>query len=858
MKVKVLKDTKGNVFTPKVSADSVYLSGSSTTLTNKLSSVDTTLSGKADKFTVSSSTPTATWGGTIVVGTVDGTDLKFKMPANPDTHYTAKNVVASSSTGTANVTAATSNPYINLIENGAVRSTHRISGSGATTVNTDTSGNIIVSSTNTTYSPATQSSNGLMSTTDKTKLDGIATGAEVNQNAFSNVKVGDVTVSADSKTDTLTLVAGSNVTITPDTANDKITIASSYVDTTYSAGTDLGLSKTTFNHANSGVSAGTYRSVTVNARGHVTAGTNPTTLSGYGITDAKIASGVITLGSNTITPLTSASTLAAGKVSGTLATSNIPNLDASKITTGTISVDRLPATALERCVVVADDTARFKLTTSSVQVGDTVKVTATKKMYMVIDSSKLSSEAGYEEYFTSTDWSTITNKPSSFTPATHSHAAATQSANGFMSAADKTKLDGIATGANKYTHPTYTAQSSGLYKITVDGTGHVSAATAVAKADITALGIPGAINVSSTTTGSGNAVTSVTASGSTITVTKGATFLTEHQDISGKLDKINVEYNKEISMGQSGYICIGKFPCYDSNITIYIDSSTSTTYHGVLIIATQNINTSGGGTITAHTYGDVSNTLTPALKLEYNNGSNSVNVYFKPQSWSKNLFHIRCNGLAGTPTDIATSVSSIPATANRAVTNLLKSALDGKAASSHTHTKSQITDFPTKMPASDVYAWAKAENKPPYSWSEITDKPSTFTPASHNHDDRYYTETEVNNLLANKANTFSVSSSNNTASWGSAVTVGTVAGTALKFTMPSNPNSDTKNTAGSTDTSSKIFLVGATSQAANPRTYSDNQVYATSGQLDANKFRVAEKVTLQYNSSTESLDFIFA
>ena len=39
-------------------------------------------------------------------------------------------------------------------------------------------------------------------------------------------------------------------------------------------------------HANSGVTAGTYRSVTVNAKGHVTAGSNPTTLAGYGITDA--------------------------------------------------------------------------------------------------------------------------------------------------------------------------------------------------------------------------------------------------------------------------------------------------------------------------------------------------------------------------------------------------------------------------------------------------------------------------------------------------------------------------------------------------------------------------------------------
>ena len=69
-------------------------------------------------------------------------------------------------------------------------------------------------------------------------------------------------------------------------------------------------------------------------------------------------------------------------------------------------------------------------------------------------------------------------------------AVATQSTNGLMSAADKTKLDGIAENANNYTHPGYTAQASGLYKVTVDSTGHVSAATAVAKSDITALGIP--------------------------------------------------------------------------------------------------------------------------------------------------------------------------------------------------------------------------------------------------------------------------------------------------------------------------------------------------------------------------------
>ena len=44
-----------------------------------------------------------------------------------------------------------------------------------------------------------------------------------------------------------------------------------------------------------------------------------------------------------------------------------------------------------------------------------------------------------------------------------------------------------------------------------------------------------------------------------------------------------------------------------------------------------------------------------------------------------------------------------------------------------------IKNKPTAMPASDVLAWAKAANKPSYSWSEITSKPNTFPPSSHNH-----------------------------------------------------------------------------------------------------------------------------
>lgn len=64
------------------------------------------------------------------------------------------------------------------------------------------------------------------------------------------------------------------------------------------------------------------------------------------------------------------------------------------------------------------------------------------------------------------------------------------SANDYTTA-EKTKLASIADGANKYVHPSYTAKTSGLYKVTVDATGHVSAVAAVTKGDITALGIPG-------------------------------------------------------------------------------------------------------------------------------------------------------------------------------------------------------------------------------------------------------------------------------------------------------------------------------------------------------------------------------
>lgn len=136
----------------------------------------------------------------------------------------------------------------------------------------------------------------------------------------------------------------------------------------------------------------------------------------------------------TATKLQAARTIAlSGAVTGSVSSdfgsnvtisTTLANFDASKIASGIISIDRLPKAALERLVVVANDTARFALTTATVQSGDTVKVTSTGKMYLIKDESKLNSEDGYEPYTasqaSSVPWSGVTGKPSTFAPPTSS------------------------------------------------------------------------------------------------------------------------------------------------------------------------------------------------------------------------------------------------------------------------------------------------------------------------------------------------------------------------------------------------------------------------------------------------------
>ena len=110
-----------------------------------------------------------------------------------------------------------------------------------------------------------------------------------------------------------------------------------------------------------------------------------------------------------------------------------------------------------------------------------------------------------------------------------------------------------------------------------------------------------------------------------------------------------------------------------------------------------------------------------------------------PQVWVNEVdrgYHSYSSVLTNVTVSYLTDISSVTALTEPAQTKFPVSwgEVTGKPTtfppSSHTHTKSQITDFPTSMPASDVYSWAKQAQKPAYSWSEISSKPTFATVAT--------------------------------------------------------------------------------------------------------------------------------
>ena len=417
--------------------------------------------------------------------------------------------------GTIYVSSDTGKMFVdNTDERDQIGIGYTLSKSGNTITLTGEDGSVsTVTDANTTYGDATTSASGLMSASDKTKLNNLDStiSAAIGAEASARQKQDQLLEQAiEDKLGADDIVAGSNVQVNHDEASGHVTISAT--DTKYSAGTGLGMISNGFYILNGGVGLNQLANDSVSEDKLVDGAVDTAKIANGAVTADKLAEGVIpevpevtlaSLGvtataqelnytdgvtSNIQTQLngkaavshthddryytesetddllagkanTSHTHSAANITSGTLALDRIPTITDAKIQgmsasklTGTIPQANLPS--------YVDDVLEYNGKSTFPESGESGKIyvdTSTNKTYR---------------------WS-----GSGYTEISASLALGTTSSTAFRG----------DYGNTAYQHATAkgSAFASGLYKITTNAQGHVTAATAVTKSDITALGIPG-------------------------------------------------------------------------------------------------------------------------------------------------------------------------------------------------------------------------------------------------------------------------------------------------------------------------------------------------------------------------------
>lgn len=445
-------------------------------------------------------------------------------------------------------------------------------------------------------------------------------------------------------------------------------------------------------------------------------------------------------------------------------------------------------------------------------------------------------------------------------------------------------------GKAAYTHAVTnkgSAFNSGFYKVTTNSEGHVTAATAVAKSDITALGIPGSDTTYSLTqnTSDGHKITLTPSSGTaqTVTIPDNDTKNTAGStDSSSKLFIIGATSqaaNPQTYSQDTAYVGTDGHLYSNSKQVVNLSDTqalTNKTYNGYTLgnasaktvdnsisdgSTSTNLPTSkavatfveGKGYVTTDTTYDPATTTTDGLmsaadKVKLNGIATGATANTASSTTPK------ANGTATPGSEAAyargdhvhplqTSVSGNAGTATKLATKRAINGVDFDGSAAITITANPTNNILTNQNLNSVvtpgFYCASGGNT-------CTNKPTSadsfglqvFKTAGS------YVTQELIEGNANPGTRWTRQYNNE--SWS--------AWQEMKWT---DTTTDTKNTAGATDTGNKIYLVGATVQTANPQTFSDNEVFAQDGVLSSKSLVINNEAKIQYNSSKECLDFIF-
>lgn len=683
---------------------------------------------------------------------------------------------------------------------------------------------------------------------ETTAANTYATKAELSSKyAFAKVSDGTTTITADTTDDTLTVAAGSGASIALDSTNDKLTI--SHSDTS----TLSGAYGPTANVTGSNNATIVVPQITVDGFGHVTGVTNRTYTSKD--TDTKVTSvdNHYTPAEDT-TAAINASEGSATNITGTGGKLNVVTglkRDAKGHIVGVTSANIYSTdNNTKYSAITADELSTGTATTSRTVTAKVLNAYISGKVSDLVDSApdtlntlnELAAALGDDPNFATT-MSTALGKKSEKAFANITVGTTT------VAADSKEDTLTLVAGSNvtitpDATNDKITIAAADTWRSITDSVSTTSSSTGAS-----ATAVKTAYDKAVSAYNLANGKTSNTGTVTKISTGKGLT----GGDITSQ-GTIKANLNSETSLGTIGTTSKLYAVGVDANNKLCVSvpwTDTNTTY-SLSSLGIGNVKnydqskaikaiTRSGTTFTYTCLDGTTGTFTQRdNNTTYGEATTSAAGLMSASDKSK------LNGIASGATAVSSSTVS-----NWGFTKNTGTVTSVKVGSTKYDPDSGVVSlpaYPTSLPASDVYSWAKASSKPSYTYSEVG-----AAPASHNHDNDYYTyntSRTANTVLA------APNGSNGNASFRTLVAadiptlaISKISG--LQDALNGKSSTDTKNTAGSTNSTSKLFIIGATSQAASPQTYSNSGVYTQSGSLYATHFY--ETSDKRFKTNIESL-----